>query len=412
LTADSSPRTNRRGGKSPLLGESRPREQETAFDEPESTYPDDSMNMIDDQAIDIDEITNAYTNGDPGDSFDAMGDDPLSDPPIENIDPMGNNAIVISDEDEAVAGLEEDDEAQEESYEEEAVEVEQDEEPQEVVAQSQPKASRRKPKRTLFSNARNRGQKRKSPSAEPESSAIATERGEGKGKPVSQDVDDSQLSIGQRKRGRGRPKTKKESVVYQDSDSDNPPQAKKAKRGPKPKDPNAKLSARQSKEVEELIEKIKDRPRRPHNLYILRRETPADDTVTHTRSGRTSVRPLAYWRNERCVYGNGEAAEGERFPLATIQEVIRNDEVEIPGNKRGKAKGKRRRARQESEDEEDDKELDIWEEEPGIMSQDVLRWDSQLQEAIDVSETVGRFALSCAISLLMYVRCCILPSSY
>lgn len=373
------------------------------------------MNMIDDRAIDVDEIRGTYTNGDPGDSFHAaMGDDPLSDGLVENFNATGNDAVVISDEDEAVAGLEEDDEVQEEGSDQEAVEAEEDEEPQEMIAQPQPKASRKRPKRTLFSNARNRGQKRKSPSAEPESSAMATKKGKGKAQPVSQDIDDSQLSIGSSKRGKGRPK--KESVVYQDSDSDNPPPPKKAKRGPKPKDPNAKMSARQSKKVEEFVEEMKGRPRRPHNLYILRRETPADDSVTHTRSGRTSVRPLAYWRNERCIYGNGEAAEGERFPLATIKEVIRNDEVEVPEYKRekGRGRGKRRRARQGTEDEEEetDEELDIWEEEPGIMSQEVFRWDSQLQEAIDVSETVGKFSLVSANSLLMSVRCRILSSSH
>ncbi|KIV87099.1 hypothetical protein PV11_02669 [Exophiala sideris] len=113
----------------------------------------------------------------------------------------------------------------------------------------------------------------------------------------------------------------------------------------KHKDPNVKMSARQEKELDDIIEKVKARPGPPRSLYILRRETPADEGVTHTRSGRVSIKPLAYWRNERCVYGeNSPLPKDARYPLNSIKEIVRTEEVNDSWEK-PKSKKKRKNAK-------------------------------------------------------------------
>ena len=69
-------------------------------------------------------------------------------------------------------------------------------------------------------------------------------------------------------------------------------------------------------------------PTKGRSLYILKHEAPAEDTAARTRSGRVSIKPLAFWKNEKCVFGDGEVAEGGRFPHATVKEVIRTEEIE------------------------------------------------------------------------------------
>ncbi|KIX99183.1 uncharacterized protein Z520_04759 [Fonsecaea multimorphosa CBS 102226] len=183
---------------------------------------------------------------------------------------------------------------------------------------------------------------------------------------------------------------------------------------PRDKGANLKLSARQQKELDEIVEKVKARPGPPRSLYILRRETPTDDGVTHTRSGRASVRPLAYWRNERCVYGasprGGGLADGARFPLNSIKEIVRIEEIE-PNigkkkskskrkNEKGKGKGKGK-ARQKAveESEESDSEFDMdeipedpdaepWETGTGTLRGNVAIWDNEEQAPTEQQEEV------------------------
>ncbi|KAK5302704.1 mitotic fidelity of chromosome transmission-related protein [Exophiala xenobiotica] len=165
------------------------------------------------------------------------------------------------------------------------------------------------------------------------------------------------------------------------------------------KDANIKMSSRQQKELDDIIEKVKARPGPPRSLYILHRETPADDTVTHTRSGRISIKPLAYWRNERCVYGGGSPssgglADGARFPLNSIKEVVRTEEVEPSVPKkvkkrktgRGKSKSRARTTSAEDSDSSDsnwdmddapkeDTYAEPWETGSGTLRGSVSIWD-------------------------------------
>lgn len=150
-------------------------------------------------------------------------------------------------------------------------------------------------------------------------------------------------------------------------------------------------------ELERMVENYAQRtgPLKGRSLYILKREDPTSSETTHTRSGRVSVRPLAYWRNERCVYGDEEAAEGERFPLSKIKEVIRTEELEPEKPKKGKRsrKGKKKQ-RDESEDEDEiDDDADLWEKETGVLHGYISKWDPVAQTSTAEEEVIGMYLI-------------------
>ncbi|KAJ9215010.1 hypothetical protein DTO166G4_3408 [Paecilomyces variotii] len=158
--------------------------------------------------------------------------------------------------------------------------------------------------------------------------------------------------------------------------------AKKSKTtGPKNQGPKATGNA----ELDKVVENYANRtgPLKGRSLYILKRENP-DQVATHTRSGRVSVRPLAYWRNERCVYGDEEAQVGERFPLTTIKEIIRTEDVEPEkraGSKRKSSKKSKSKSKKNPDDESEDEtqdNSDPWEKE-GILHGYVRKWDPETQ---------------------------------
>ena len=148
-------------------------------------------------------------------------------------------------------------------------------------------------------------------------------------------------------------------------------------------------------ELSRVVENYAQRsgPLKGRSLYILKKEDPSDSSSTHTRSGRVSIRPLAYWRNERCVYGDGEAAEGQRYPLSTIKEVVRTEELEPERKKKSKrsgSKSKTKKHRDDSSDEEDG-DVDLWEKE-GVLHGYVPRWDPKTQTATE-EELLGQWPL-------------------
>ncbi|EPS27414.1 hypothetical protein PDE_02357 [Penicillium oxalicum 114-2] len=146
-------------------------------------------------------------------------------------------------------------------------------------------------------------------------------------------------------------------------------------------------------ELDRVVENYAQRsgPLKGRSLYILKREDPSSNETTHTRSGRVSVRPLAYWRNERCVYGDGEAAEGQRYPLSTIKEVIRTEEVASDRPKKGKKgrKGKSKKQKDDSSDEDEiDDDADLWEKETGVLHGYVSKWDPVAQTSTSEEEVI------------------------
>jgi centromere protein C len=224
---------------------------------------------------------------------------------------------------------------------------------------------------------------------------------------ASVDIDASQVSITATKLGRGRPPKKLNApVLHQrngDASADNERPAKRVKNTstsetpragrppkrtkppPSQRDPNAKVtSVKKAKAVQAASVEPEPAPRnngrpKPRSLQIIRSGTPADDSGSRTtRSGRTSVKPLAYWRNERIVYGEDDAGTKERYLLPTIKEVIRTEDVEPPRPRkatkgRSKAAG-RKRALEDVEEEDED--LEPWEMEEGIMRGVVRSWNS------------------------------------
>lgn len=145
-------------------------------------------------------------------------------------------------------------------------------------------------------------------------------------------------------------------------------------------------------ELDRVVENYAQRsgPLKGRSLYILKREDPSSSETTHTRSGRVSVRPLAYWRNERCVYGDGEASEGQRYPLSTIKEVIRTEELEPVKPKKRSRKGKSKKQKDESSDEDEiDDDADLWEKETGVLHGYVSKWDPVAQTSTSEEEVIG-----------------------
>ena len=190
---------------------------------------------------------------------------------------------------------------------------------------------------------------------------------------------------------RGRPRKSDHRDVEGDT---NPRPAKKQKNSAQARPPERESL---EPELDRVVNDYANRtgPLKGRSLYILKRENPTDNSATHTRSGRVSVRPLAYWRNERCVFGDGEAAEGHRFPLSTIKEVIRTEEQEPNHRKKGKrsashkSKSKSKKRKDESSDEEDE-DVDLWEKEGGVLHGYTLKWDSKTQTSSKEEEVLGK----------------------
>jgi centromere protein C len=136
-------------------------------------------------------------------------------------------------------------------------------------------------------------------------------------------------------------------------------------------------------------------PRNNRGLFILRRETPIEGTgFKQTRSGRNSIKPLAFWKNERVEYSNDIAEDGHgKFLLPKIKEVVRNDEVEQPRRKTTYSrpyKGKKRSPLAEPEEDE----IEPWEIEPGRVHGEIRTWDPEDQLGNETVEKEEELALS------------------
>ncbi|KAJ5726518.1 uncharacterized protein N7483_007875 [Penicillium malachiteum] len=187
------------------------------------------------------------------------------------------------------------------------------------------------------------------------------------------------------KPAKGRPGKKPRTQDEEEVEARPPKKQKTSKAQPVEQEP---LDPELNKVVEDYAQR--SGPLKGRSLYILKRENPADPSSTHTRSGRASIRPLAYWRNERCVYGDPEVADGERYPLSTIKEIVRTEELEPDRKKKGKraarpGKGKKRRA-EESSDE--DEEADGWEKEGGVLHGYIPRWDPKSQTSTKEEDVI------------------------
>ncbi|PVH82905.1 hypothetical protein DL98DRAFT_126452 [Cadophora sp. DSE1049] len=142
-------------------------------------------------------------------------------------------------------------------------------------------------------------------------------------------------------------------------------------------------------------------PRNNRGLFILRRETPMEGSgFQQTRSGRNSIKPLAYWKNERIEYSEDENEDGVgKFVLPRIKEVVRADEVHQPKRKVARSKSKAPKSKKqsaESESEEEDINMEPWELEPGRIFGEVKNWDPEDPSGSQQEEIQEEIALSAA----------------
>ncbi|KAL3485797.1 kinetochore CENP-C fungal-like protein [Aspergillus germanicus] len=199
-----------------------------------------------------------------------------------------------------------------------------------------------------------------------------------------QETTEAQGSTQKRKRAGRPPKAQSKST-------DNAEEQRPAKKA-KTLEPKRRITGPSGDpELDKVVENYVNRtgPLRGRSLYILKREAPSDPATTHTRSGRASVRPLAYWKNERCVYGDEEAAEGERFPLSKIKEIIRTEELEPERRqKRRSKKSKSRKSKDDESEGEDEQYRDPYEEQGGVLHGYIRKWDPESQTATNEEEVL------------------------
>ncbi|KAH7370703.1 putative centromere protein 3 [Rhexocercosporidium sp. MPI-PUGE-AT-0058] len=142
-------------------------------------------------------------------------------------------------------------------------------------------------------------------------------------------------------------------------------------------------------------------PRNNRGLFILRRETPLEGSgFQQTRSGRNSIKPLAYWKNERVEYSEDENEDGVgKFVLPRIKEVVRAEEVHQPKRKVARSKSKAPKSKKQSTDsesEEEDINMEPWELEPGRIFGEVKNWDPEDPSGSQQEEVQEEIALSSA----------------
>ena len=188
-----------------------------------------------------------------------------------------------------------------------------------------------------------------------------------------------------------RAKTKQPAIA------ETPKQRGRKKAHPSERGPNAKITSvkkapRKSASVEPRAMRASSARPGPRSLLVLRSGTPAEDSGSlTTRSGRNSVKPLAFWRNERIVFGESQGKYGTSdVVLPSIKEVIRTDELEQPRPRYTAGRRKPVRNRRQLDDvDEEDEDKEPWEIEKGILQAEVVRWDPRTNDG--EQEEIGKF---------------------
>ena len=134
---------------------------------------------------------------------------------------------------------------------------------------------------------------------------------------------------------------------------------------------------------------------KPRGLLLTRSETPATDHGAQmTRTGRRSVKPLAFWRNEKAVFAPPKVENG-RLSLGGIEEIVRTEEIDLPTRSRRRGAGvSRKRAAIQQDEEEEDEDEEPWESEGGILLGPVMQWDPM--EAKGIEENLEEVELAFA----------------
>ena len=202
-------------------------------------------------------------------------------------------------------------------------------------------------------------------------------------------------------------KASKAAATLEDEPPVSPPSAqqrtgKKAKKAPRERDPNARITSRKGPKTQASATRATSVTNSAtltrltgRSLQVLRHETPAQDVGSRLmRSGRTSVKPLAFWRGERAIFGD-MSLQGKQVVLPGIKEIVRADEI-LPeprsrrkGSIKKKAKKKIPREEESSSEEEYEDEIEAWEVDDGILTHETIRWDPRLRrgDPEEVDET-------------------------
>ncbi|KAG8160465.1 hypothetical protein KVR01_010001 [Diaporthe batatas] len=271
------------------------------------------------------------------------------------------------------APVEEPDHAPEETVEEQA-----EDEPimQSVEADAEPARAGKK-----------RGRPSKNKAAEEDAAGQPTTK---KAKRVSDVTGDETGDSSQQGSGRkrGRPKANK---AAEDGDTSKPTKKQTA-----PKQKQAKKPRVSTGVGDTSLAEVPRGPPLPKSrgLMISRRETPGGLT---TRSGRASIRPIQYWKNERVELDDDEVFDDgkQNFRLPRIKEIVRYDEPEVEQKKSRRKAGRPaagKKGKSRDYDSEED-ELEPWEENADSISGEVVVWQPEHElnppgpdEQIEVAE--------------------------
>ena len=195
------------------------------------------------------------------------------------------------------------------------------------------------------------------------------------------------------------PKRQRTSPATKTQTKKNTP-APPAAAAPKPRGRARKPSISDPNDTSQLAP-VARRPPLPKSrgLLINRREAPGDpgSSMHRTRSGRTSFKPLAYWRNERVEFDKDEAEDAfagrthkSTMVLSRLKEVVRVDEPEPEvraksrggsggGAKKGRGKKRRRSGGFYEDGEDDDEPAEVWELDPGTVTGEVVVWQPEYE---------------------------------
>ncbi|KAG0647799.1 Constitutive centromere-associated network cnp3 [Hyphodiscus hymeniophilus] len=178
-----------------------------------------------------------------------------------------------------------------------------------------------------------------------------------------------------------------------------PAKTKATKAIPAKKSVTAKSKLAAISEVESPdIQRGPPLPRNNRGLFIMRRETPFEGTgFKQSRYGRNSIKPVAYWKNERIEYSEDEAEDGTtKFLVSRIKEVVRKDEVEDTRPKRTYHKPSKKGKKPPASAHTDDDEAEPWEGNPGRIYNEVRQWDPFDEVGAEVAEEEQEVAWSSA----------------
>ena len=188
----------------------------------------------------------------------------------------------------------------------------------------------------------------------------------------------------------GRP-TKAQRKANEDAEEQRPPKKAKTSAG----QTSREVEATGNPEIDNIVEDYASRKggSKARSLHVLKREKPADSATT--RSGRRVVKPLASWKNEKCLFGDEGISEGRWIPCSTMTGVLRAEESdsEYKKSKKGRGRASKKSKTKSAESDDDDEDVDAWEQEGGVLHGYIRKWDAEVQAGVDEEEVLGKLCL-------------------